>query len=276
MAQILLKNLTTGQRVYADDSSPDYQAYMRGGFVVDKPADTTTNDKDALTDDQKKFYDEWAKKIDAMDITSGQKATLKEVLKGDYKSGVLIPSNTDIAQIIQDAAKNAAVDLSPYYATMTQRETEDIQADLSNIREKAANYEKQEAMGYAQKLAAAKQTLRASGRTFSGTSLKLLGNQSAVKNTTGIEGTMPEDRRLGYEAQVQSWQEAARNQAQPAERLLGSSVMSGMNYNISTPYGTSRLYNPLGNVGISDIELQRQAEIEKSKWGRVNAQRPWI
>ena len=96
---------------------------------------------------------------------------------------------------------------------------------------------------------------------------------------------MPTDRRLGYEAQNTSWQEEARKQAQPAERLLGSSIIQGMNYNISNPYatgigynpvGTSRMYNPLGNVSQSDIESERIREIEKSKWNRVSNNKPWI
>jgi hypothetical protein len=257
-------------------NSPAVDNFLGNVATKAKEKIAGTSDKDMMTPEQKKQIDDWNKQIDGLDLTFEEKTILKEMLKGDYTSGAYMPNDKEIAQIIQDAATNAEVDLSPYYQTLTQRETEDIKANLADIRAKAANYEKQESLSYAQKLATTKQNLRARGLTFAGTSLKTLGSQSALKNETGIEGTMPTERRLGYEEQIQSWQEQARKLSTPAERRLGSSTFGTINLGISTPYGTSQLYNPQGNIGTSDIELERAAAIERSKWNRVGAQRAWI
>lgn len=210
--------------------------------------------------------------IDAMsNFNMEQKAILKNIAYGDYKSGQDIYDTATITKIIEDAARNAETDLTPYYNKITSREIEDIKSNLSQIRDEAARYREQESMTYSQKLADTKKSLRSRGLTFSGSSLKTLGSESALQNTPGIEGIVPQERRLGYEEKIADWQTRAGKLGTEAERNLGSSTIQGMDIGkLATPYGDKDIYTARGNVGIGEFDLAKKAAIEKDKWSRVS------
>lgn len=215
--------------------------------------------------------------IDKMDLAGEQKAILKNIAVGNYVSGQKIPSAAEISKIIEDAATNAAANLNPYFDKVNQQELEDVKRNLATIRDASARYAQREEQSYNKKLAETKQSLRARGLTFSGSSLKTLGSESALKNTTGIEGELPTERRLNYEEQTANWRDKAAEIGINAERNLGSAQMTGIDWgNLTTPYGNQRVYDPTGNVSIGENELQRKKSIEKAKWDNVSAYRLYI
>ena len=234
------------------------------------PPDNPDPEKQAMLN---KLYAE----IDATNYSGEQKAILKNIAYGDYVSGQIIPTQADMVKIIQDAATNATTDLTPYYNKLTTQELEDVKRGLGNIRDDAARYAVQEAKSYGEKLAETKQSLRARGLTFAGTSVKTLGNESANTNPTGMEGSIPMQRRLDYADKVANWQQTAAESGIKAERDLGSSAISGVDFGkLATPYGDADVYKPQGNVSIGDVDLQKKKAIEESKWNRVSAYKLYI
>lgn len=237
---------------------------------------TGTGDSDIMTTDQKALIDDLNSQINAMDLTIEQKAILKEIAAGDYTSGAHIPTQQELSQIIQDAATNAEVDLSPYYEKLTGRTIEDLKTDMANIRGEAERFEKAEVLDYKQKLAQTKQSLRTRGLTFSGISRRQLGAEGALE-ARGVEGELPTARKLGYEEQIADYQQRAGVFGTKAERELGSEAITGLSTStFGTPYGTRQLYKPRGTTTVGDIQLERLAEIEKSKWDRVSAYKSYI
>ena len=113
----------------------------------------------------------------------------------DFTSGSKIPSGAELSEIIKTASTNAETDLTPYYEKTTGRELEDFRNQMEDIRTQVSDYVAQESMGYKEKLAQTKQSLRARGMTFSGQSRGQLGKEGALQ-AKGIEGAIPEERRL--------------------------------------------------------------------------------
>lgn len=215
--------------------------------------------------------------IDTLDFSPEQKVIMKQIAQGSYTSGQKVLTNNEIAQMIQDAAKNAETDLTPYYNKISSRELEDIKTNLGNIREDAARYATQEANSYAKTLANTKQSLRSRGLTFSGITTKTLGNEGAIKNTAGIEGAIPTQRRLDYTDTMAGWQQKTKDLGTEAERNLGSEAMKGVDWGrLASPYGEQNVYNPSGNVGIGEIDLAKKKAIEESKWSRIGTQKLYL
>ncbi len=249
--------------------------------TVDEPGSGGPNtvDTGGLTEEQKAAMKELNDAIDGWEgLDMNQKAILKEIASQDFTSGQKIPTTTELSQIIQDAATNAQADLDPYYQKTEMRELEDIRNSMEDIRSEASRYGKQEAIGYKEKLETTKQGLRARGMTFSGKSRALLGAETAIgAGGRGVEGAIPEARRIGYEGKVADYQERARDIGLAGERYLGSGKIGDLG-GISTPYGSRQLYTPkkegqVGYVSTGDLELDKLKETAKSKWERVEAYR---
>jgi hypothetical protein len=237
-----------------------------------------------LTAEQKAALDKLSADIDAMTNPNGtplsfeQKAILKEIAAMDFVGGK-IPTIEEIGKIIETAIQNAETDLAPYYEKITGRELEDLKHNMEDIRRQFDQHVERETIDYNQKLGQVKQNLRASGRTFGGSARQLLGQEAAI-DSAGVEGDIPEQRRLGYEADIGNIQASARDMAIAAERRLGTANVPGFG-SITTPYGTQNLYDPKqlgqeGYVHTGDIELDKIKEKERSVWDRVSRYRPYI
>jgi hypothetical protein len=223
--------------------------------------------------------------IDAMPYTNEQKAILKEIAKGSYTSGHTIPDTATLTKIIEDAATNAQTDLSPYYERMTGQQIADLRQNMENIRAEASRYGQQEAVDYKKKLLETKQSLRARGLTFSGTGRELLGNEGVISGE-GVKGAIPEQREMDWASKEADWQNMILNVGIPGERQLGTSAVGDTNFGaIQTPYNQRQITTRgiLGNTaGITypnepgALNLEKQSELEKSKWSRVQAYRAYI
>ena len=216
--------------------------------------------------------DELINHINSLNLSEGEKAVLRELAFGEYTSGQKVPSEQEIQQMIRDAAVNAERDISPYYQTLTAREIEDFKNQLGDIRQGFERYQEQEAKDYKTRLKETKDNLRQRGLTFSGASRQTLGKEGALQSR-GIEGDVPQQRRLDFEQTADQFETQGRQLGTAAERKLGSSALTGMNFGqFTTPYGQRTLYNPMGNIQTGDLELDRLRAIEQSKWDRVKDQ----
>lgn len=242
---------------------------------------TQPTDSSGLTPEQKKALQDLNNYIDSLDLGIAEKAILKQIAGMDFTSGQKVPTNEELAKIIEDAARNAEQDIAPYYQVLTQREIEDLRNKMADIRNEAARYAQQEKLNYEQRLAQTKKNLRAAGLTFSGTSKKLLGTEGFIK-ADGYEGILQKERRYNLEDARARWQEQARDIGTKEERLLGSTKMPKFTglpdpYKGTTTYQwgrTSPLYLPHqkgapGYVPTGDIELRKKKDIETSKWNRI-------
>jgi hypothetical protein len=243
------------------------------------------------------------KYIDGLSLTQTEKDFLKAtfVNKDTYTSGKTVPTNEQIAQWISDAATNAQTDINPYYQKITAQELEDYKNQMADIRNASQRYAQAEASAYKQKLAETKQSLRARGLTFSGVSRATLGKEG-VLDAAGIEGSVPQARRYGWEDKLAGWQEQARDIGTAAERKLGSTTLSNeeglyspydlANNNLDYQAGrTQAIYTPHRAVDgtgyyagygekpttagayTSENELQRLKDIETSKQQRLTQYR---
>ena len=213
-----------------------------------------------------------------MGLSFEEKAILKQIASEDFTSGNKIPSTVELQNIIDVAARNAAADLTPYYQKIGMRELEDMKNKMEDIRTQVSNYVASETSSYRQKVAETKQNLRSRGLTFSGYSRGQLGSEGAIESG-GIEGAIPEERRLGYAEEMQKVGSAAREIGIAAERNLGSAGLRKVS--VQTPYGTTNIYNPkkLGQEGYiqtGDFGLDRLKAIEQSKWDRVSKYRSYL
>jgi hypothetical protein len=193
----------------------------------------------------------------------------------DFMGGK-IPNKQELEKIIETATLNTETDLAPYYEKVTGRELEDLKNQMQDIRTSVSNYVASESASYKNKLAETKQNLRTRGLTFSGMNRQQLGAEGALKSE-GVEGIIPEERRLDYTGKMSEISSQARDLGLAAERKLGSSAMPGLG-SVTTPYGTSQLYNPkaLGQEGYiktGDIELDKIKEKEKGIWDRISKYR---
>lgn len=257
----------------------------RGDF----DAATNTKKKDidqvadeGLTDDQKADMQEGHNWIDEMikngELNESQAAVLHEIYAGEYTSGQRIPSIEELKNIISDAATNAETDLSPYYERITGRELADLKQDMANIRGEAERYTAREAVDYSQKLAQTKQNLRTRGMTFSGISRQKLGAEGALE-ARGVQGELPTTRQAGWEEQEAGYLQRSRELGLESERALGTEAIKKIDFGkITTPYRTTPLYTrPIDSPHEpGDIRLEKKRELEKSKWDRVSAYRPYI
>ena len=227
---------------------------------------------------EKSELDKLNSDIDAMGLSFEEKAILKQIASEDFTSGNKIPSTVELQNIIDVAARNAAADLTPYYQKIGMRELEDMKNKMEDIRTQVSNYVASETSSYRQKVAETKQNLRSRGLTFSGYSRGQLGSEGAIESG-GIEGAIPEERRLGYAEEMQKVGSAAREIGIAAERNLGSAGLRKVS--VQTPYGTTNIYNPkkLGQEGYiqtGDFGLDRLKAIEQSKWDRVSKYRSYL
>lgn len=249
------------------------------GTETPTPTDGGTTESDGgLTAAQKTELDRLNSDIDNGPWSAAEKAILKQIAGMDFTSGSHVPTASELAKIVDTATTNATESLNPYYTEQTRRELEDLKNGMEDIRNQTNNYVATETAGYKAKLAETKASLRASGRTFSGIARATLGSQGAI-DALGVEGTVPEARRLGYNTTVQTQTEAARKIGLAGERLLGSSAVGTLD--VTTPYGTSNLYNPkaLGNTGYietGDLALDRLKAIEERKNSNLAKTRLYI
>jgi len=232
--------------------------------------------------------------IDAIEgLSLEQKAILKEIAGMDFTSGQKIHSVEELRTIIDDAAKMAEANLSPYFEKVSGRTLEDLKNKMADIRTGAARFAQQESLDYKQRLAQTKQSLRTRGLTFSGESTRLMGTEGFKESPR--EGEIQEERRKDWEDVRAGWQESARDIGTEAERYLGSARL-GKYGTLPSPYqtaeglgttyrasGTSPLYSPkqMGSTGYiergkSDLGLEKKKAIEQQKWQNIKAYRPFI
>jgi hypothetical protein len=205
--------------------------------------------------------------------------------KKDTFIGKTAPTDAEIAQMVSDEATNAASDLNPYYQRISGEELADFKKQMSDIRAKSETFKANEENTYQKTLANTKQTLRAKGLTFSGTSLKNIGSESALRNPTGIEGSLQTGRRLDYEDALQGYQQDASKLATEAERRLGTAPVAGALSEVgglAVPTDLSRLAAPIattsggyGGTGsmASTIDQERAKAIEESTQQRMTQRR---
>lgn len=246
------------------------------------PGNTGGNTGNNNNSEEEIDYTEYDRMIEQEAADNGyspsQIATLKMIFRGEY--GNKTYSMEEISGIISQSAEDADKSLKPYYDKMEASELEDLKTGLANIREESAMYKEREAIQYTQTLANTKKNLRTRGLTFSGQSRGTLGSEGAL-NSKGMEGTVPESRRLSYESKIADWKNRGETIGRAGERLLGSDALGGIEgfdnpyANGSTTYNSSgrgMLYNPVGDIATdeSGIALDRLKEKEILKWNNVN------
>ena len=201
--------------------------------------------------------------------------------KSDTFIGKTAPTDSEIAQQISDATTSAETDMNKRYTRVSSEELADFKKQMSDIRAKSETFKANEENTYQKTLANTKQTLRAKGLTFSGTSLKNIGSESALRNSTGMEGSVQTARRLDYEGALQGFQQQASGLATEAERRLGTAPVAGALGEVGSlaaPTDLSRLATPVattaggyGGTGsmASTIDQERAAAIESSAQQRL-------
>jgi hypothetical protein len=284
------KNKTPEQLLKGLEARGDWDEASGKKSKVEPTSDEkTTTEEDKLTPEQKADIEAGHAWIDEQlasgQIGEAQAAILHEIFAGDYVSGQKIPTEEELSEIIENAAKNAEADLSPYYEKLETRDVEDVRQQFADIREDVAEYGKQEAIGYKQKLQDTKQSLRQRGMTFAGEGREKLGAEGIIRGA-GVEGVIPEARRAQWEGVTTDVERRARDAAIAAERKWGTDILTdrakernlvGAFGDIETPYGRKSLAPSADITGgvreIGDKPLERKAEIEKSKWERVSKYR---
>ena len=268
---------------YWKNKTPDQ---LKQGLTRRGDFDTRTNKKtlttqeaadEGLTDEQKQAIQQGHTDIDAMlangQINEAQAAILHEIFAGEYTSGQNIPTAEEINNIIEQAGINAGAEIGDYYDTMTSQEIEDFKNQMSDITEEARRYGEREAVDYSQKLAQTKQSLRQRGMTFSGMSRKQLGAEGALE-AKGIEGQVPGARRSSWEEQEAGYLQRGRDIGIAAERRIGSEAIGNDFGRITTPYGSSDLYNRRGGV-TGTLPIEEEAEKRRRQWEKVSAYRSY-
>lgn len=168
-------------------------------------------------------------------------AALEIINKSNTKTGIS-KTDAEIEAEIADIKTAVSSDINPYYEEQQKRGLSDLGTNLRDIQNESLRYAQKEKLSYAQLLAKTQASLRARGLTFSGTSIKSIGDSSAQLNPTGIEGEIPQERRYNWEDATAGWQESARDIGMEAERKYGSATLadqgnlSGLTY--ANPYGT--------------------------------------
>ena len=224
------------------------QALQRRTDFNQHSGNKTTSGEAAVVDGTQSWVDE---QVEAGRITADQAAVIKTTLdNNDFTSGNKIPTDAEMQQMLADATTIATNSLNPYYERTTQRELSDLKTSLGDIRNESQRYGQQEAATYADTLAKAKQSLRARGMTFSGSSTAQLGNEGALVNEAGIEGSVPQARRYDWEDKLAGWQQKARDLGMATERDLGSAgISSNADYlnasGVLDPYGMTTGKTPL-------------------------------
>lgn len=220
--------------------------------------------------------------IDTLGLDESQKIILRQLAKQEAASGTKIYQKEDIDKLLNSASDAAIADTTPYYDKITTQEVEDLKNKMSDIRGQADRYAQTSTVDYKATVAKTQQSLRARGLTFSGIQRKELGAEWAIQSN-GVEGAIPEARRMDYSAKQAEFTQSARDAGLAAERKLGSSTVSwltGSLGSISDPYAwgttynpnsTTSLYNPTGTTPKGQFELDKKRDIEKSKWSRINS-----
>jgi hypothetical protein len=282
----------TGKRTYIKDSDELERYVFQLGYKDTRPKGSPTSSQSEQQVATDVGTDAW---VDSLQNLSGeQKAALKEQLK-QVDPGKKVYTDEEIAKIAADAETNATADVSPYYTQLNQSDLLDYRNKFADIRNASKRFQQQEQLSYSDLLAKTKQSLRASGLTFSGTQTKTLGDEGAIKNEAGLEGQLPQQRRFNYEDKMSGFQEAARNTGIAAERKLGSagfeknSEYLGNLRGYADPYGmgegntyttkyNSSLTAPLYKnykadqaeyIKYGSNELQKVKDIETSKQAKI-------
>jgi hypothetical protein len=186
----------------------------------------------------------------------------KVIINGsDTKSGTAL-SDAEIEAKLNDIKAAVVVDQNKYYTEQTNRSLSDLKTGYDDIRNEAARYTQKEQKSYNELLAETKKSLRSRGMTFSGTSVKGLGSESAQANPTNLEGEIPQERRYSWEDASAGFQQRARNLGMEAERSLGSGTLdSSKDYlkptGLSDPYGKGITYR---TGATRDIYIPHQSD----------------
>lgn len=166
--------------------------------------------------------------IDASDHSPEEKALLKFIADNDkYISNNPQLDAKETAQILQDAATQAEIDIGPYFDKIKSQDLDDLKKRMGDLRLQANMYKQEEALNYKQRLRQTKENLAAQGLTFSGTARRTLGKEGAL-NSAGVEGELPMDRRYAWERSSDQIQRAARDMGIEAERRYGSRELGKM------------------------------------------------
>ena len=185
--------------------------------------------------------------IKSTGLPEAQQAILRTIAQGDqYTSGNTIPDDAKTAQILADAAKQAEIDIDPYYQKIKSQDLENIKTQMGDIRSAAARYTQEEQLSYKQKLRSAKESLAAQGMSFSGTARTQLGDQSIIGGA-GVEGEMPQARRYAAENSLNKIAAASRDVGRAAEQKYGSSELG----KIQGEFGTFAAPYDLANGNVT-------------------------
>jgi hypothetical protein len=226
-------------------------------------------------------------------ITAEDAAAIGQIFdEADTKTGTSMTSE-EIEAKLNDIKAAVVIDQNKYYTERTNRALSDLKTSYDDIRNESLRYQQKEQKSYNELLADAKKSVRAKGMTFSGTSVKRLGAESAQANPTNIEGEIPQDRRYGWEDASAGFQQASRNAGMAAERSLGSGTLdSSKNYlkptGLPDPYGrgvtyrtgaTRDIYIPHQSdqtdyVKYGDLELEKLRTIEEETQARMKKINP--
>lgn len=234
-----------GKSTPTDDANIAY-AEKTFGYTYDVQAEEPSPEEAVVNDSTDSWVDE---QVAAGTISAEEGVVIKETLNAnDFTSGTA-PDDATMAKMLEDAKVIAQESLDPYYKKQTAQELSDLKSSIGDIRSESLRHQQQEALSYADTLAKSKQSLRARGLTFSGTSTAQLGSESALVNQYGIEGTIPQQRRYDWEDKSADWQERARDIGMAAERELGSGeITSNADYlnlrGVADPYSQTQGKTP--------------------------------
>lgn len=217
--------------------------------------------------------------LDSQNLSDDERAIVDGAMNDDsLTSGQRVYSESEWNDLANKALTKARTELEPYYKDLQGRDMEDTRDAYADIRNDSKRYQQQEEKSYADTLAKTKQSLRARGLTFSGSSRATLGAEGAL-DQKGVEGSVPQQRRYDWEDARASWQESARDIGKETERRYGSDLLyEKRDYlnpeGLPDPYGkgltydkggTAALYNPKKDASQDGYVSKSQADIEREK-----------
>jgi len=217
--------------------------------------------------------------LDELGLTGDRRAIAEGAINNtDTSTGQEIYTDEEWNNLAKQELEKARAELEPYYADLKQRDLEDVRNTYADIRNEATRYQQQEGKSYADTLAQTKQSLRARGLTFSGSSRATLGKEGALEDK-GVEGSVPQQRRYDWEDKRAGWQESARDIGTAAERKYGSDELyQSRDYlnpeGLPDPYGggldysqgrTAALYNPKKDPSQDRYVSSTQSDIAREK-----------
>jgi len=231
--QVTLSSADGSQKTVVISGSPEATQLQNAGWKVGDVGIKAVNKDDAVKSTTlSNTTQTLLRQIDSDEkngvLTKAQATAARSIIQnGEYTSGQKVYSPEELDKAFTEELTKAHTELDPYYSQKKTQDIQDLTTGMADISNESARYQQQEAASYADTLNKTKQSLRARGLTFSGSSRGTLGKEGALQ-AEGVEGTLPQERRYNWEDKRAGFQEKARDLGTAAERLYGSDTIGAV------------------------------------------------